>query len=378
MGAARSVIMRYRTHAPLLLLLVACKRNAAPEEGSAPPPPVVSSQPNACAAGGGVVKDTVSAGYFPRVAGDYCLDPHGDAKTFGESAAAPLDAVCDLFDGECEVYKSFGLKRVVTVQYVDGKGSPGTVTVTLSRFASPEAAYAFFTKRVVADADPLEVAPAPLDAGTVGALGSGMAYVLRGEMVAELRYVHELESPDQLKASSARVLPAIARALGSQLPGGLAALPAVARLPTEHRIPSGVTYEYRDLLGISGLGRGAVGYYKEGARRYRVFVTVRPDEDSAKDVIRTVKKLEGAKSQKDSPIEAVNVGLREGEGAPKLAWLVGRSGSTVAGVGDEPFAAAPTAAEAAASQLSDSQKLEKLNAVLRASAEASKANPTAP
>ena len=76
-----------------------------------------------------VAADSVSSAYFPRVAGDYCIDPNGDAKTFGESAAQPLDAVCDLFDGECEVYKSFGLKRVVTVQYVDGKGSPGNVTV---------------------------------------------------------------------------------------------------------------------------------------------------------------------------------------------------------------------------------------------------------
>jgi hypothetical protein len=135
------------------LALGACRKKESASEGSAPPPPpVVSSQPGVCAAGGGTVKDSVSAGYFPRTAGEYCIDPNVEAKTFGEAGAAPLDGVCDLFDGECEIYKGFGLKRVVTVQYVDGKGSPGTVSVTLSRFASPEAAYGFFTKRVVADA----------------------------------------------------------------------------------------------------------------------------------------------------------------------------------------------------------------------------------
>lgn len=346
--------------------LAACKRSPSPAEGSAPPPPVVSSQPGACASGGGTIKDTVSAGYFPRVAGDYCVDPHGDAKTFGESAGAPLDAVCDLFDGECEVYKSFGLKRVVTVQYVDGKGSPGTVTVTLSRFASPEAAYAFFTKRVIADADPLEAAPAPLEAGGAAALGSGMAYVWRGEMVAELRYVHELESPDQIKASSATILPVVARALGSQLPGTPEPLPAVARLPSEHRIASGISYEYRDLLGVSGMGRGALGYYKDGERRYRIFVSVRPDDDAAKDVVRTAKKLGGAKTYKDSPIEAVGLGLREADGAPKLEWMVGRLGKIVAGIGDEAFAAA--SAEAASKRLSESDKMQMLSSVLRSAA----------
>lgn len=343
-------------------LSAACKKGTDSNEGSAPPPPVVSSQPGACTAGGGVIQDSASASYFPRVAGDYCLDPNGEAKTFGEAASAPLDAVCDLFDGECEVYKSFGLKRVVTLQYVDGKGSPGTVTVTLSRFVSPEAAYAFFTKRVVADADPQEAAPAPLKAGGAAALGSGMAYVWRGQMVGELRYVHELESPDQLRASGAKILPPIATLLGDQLPGSLEPLPSVARLPVEHRIPSGISYEYRELLGINGMGRGAVGFYNEGGRRYRVLVSVRPDEDAAKDLLRTAKKISGAKGFKDSPIEAVALGLREAEGAPKLDWLLGRSGGVVAGVGDEAFAQLGADAK---SGLSEAEKLQKLTRVLK-------------
>ncbi len=346
----------------LCALVPNCKRSQ-PSEGSAPPPPVASSQPGVCASGGGQVKDTVSGAYFPRVAGDYCIDPNGDAKTFGEQGALPLDAVCDLFDGECEVYKNFGLKRVVTVQYVDGKGSPGSATVTLSRFTSPEAAYAFFTKRIVADADPAESAPAPLVVPAAGALGSGMAYVYRGELVAELRYVHELESPDQLKASSARVLPALARELGEKLPGESVLPPAAARLPSENRILSGISYEYRDLLGISGLGRGALGFYKEGERRYRIAVLVRPDEDSAKDVIKTARKAEGAKSPKDSPIDAVLLGLREADGARKAEWVFGRSGAVVVAVGDEAFALTQAAASPKTA-LSETEKFEKVRAVL--------------
>lgn len=362
-----------------LVLPAACKRNAEPNEGSAPPPPpVVSSQPGVCAGGGGTVKDTVSAGYFPRVAGDYCIDPNAEAKTFGESASSPLDGVCDLFDGECEIYKGFGLKRVVTVQYVDGKGSPGTVGVTLSRFASPEAAYAFFTKRVVADADPLEAAPAPLEAGGAGALGTGMAYVWRGEMVGELRYVHELESPEQIKASGSRVLPVIAKALGDGLPGRAEPLPSVARLPREHLIPSGVHYEYRDLLGVSGAGRGAVGYYKDGSRRYRVFASVRQDPESAKDVVKTLRKLEGAHGFKDSPIDALSLGLREADGEPRVEWIVGRAGNVVLGVGDEVFSLGKGGADANTARLSETEKMEKVRALLSSAPAADKPAVPAP
>jgi hypothetical protein len=80
-----------------------------------------------------------------------------------------MDEVCTTaFDGECEVYKRFGLDRVVVLRYVDGSGAPNSVEVNLSRFKTVDGAYAMFTKRVVADGDPARasvrplVAPAPL------------------------------------------------------------------------------------------------------------------------------------------------------------------------------------------------------------------------
>jgi len=152
------------------------------------------------------------------------------------------------------VYKSFGLRRVVTLRYIDGKGSPGAVNVNLSRFASVEGAYGFFTKRVVADADPAETVPAALDAGGEGALGSGIAYVWRADMVAELSYTNELEPPDQLKASAGRVLPPIAKAIGDAMPGDKQRPLAVALLPSENRLPMGVSYATKDVLGIAGTG----------------------------------------------------------------------------------------------------------------------------
>jgi len=320
------------------LLSVGCsKKSDKVEQGSAPPP-VASAKPGACAGGGGTVTDSTSAAFFPRVAAGYCIDPNGDARTYGEGAKGTLETVCtELLDGECEVYKNYGLKRVVTVRYVDGGGTLGTVNVTLSRFGSVEGAYAFFTKRVVADGDPADSAPKQIAAGGVGALGTGIAYVWRGDLVAELSYANEQETPDQIRATSGKVLPELAQQIGTHLPGEVNPLPAVRLLPQERLLPMGISYQHRDALGIAGLGGGAVGYYQDGTERYRVIGLARTDEDSAKDVISTLKKLPGAKLQKDLGFDAVTFSTREAEGAPQAEWLAGRNGSNVIIVGDEPL-----------------------------------------
>ena len=324
------------------LCLGACKKSSQPEEQGVAPPPIASSKPGACASGGGAVTDKVAGSYVPRSAGDYCIDPNSEQRAFGEESSNPLEGVCNLFDGECEIYKRFGLRRVFTAQYIDGKGSPGIVTLTLSRFSSPEAAYAFFTKRIVADGDPLETAPAPLDAGAAGGLGSGTAYVYRGDMVGELRYLNELESPEQLKASGQRVLPSIAKELGDKLPGDKKLPRPVLALPETDRLPLGIAYEYADLFGVSGVGRGAVGYYRSGGNRYRLAALVREDEAGAKDVMSTLKKLPGAKVIKDATFDALSFPVQEGEGT-KVEWVAGRMGATVIAAGDEGFALAADA-----------------------------------
>jgi hypothetical protein len=209
--------------------------------------------------------------------------------------------------------------------------------VIASRFGSPEGAYAFFTKRVIADGDPADGVPKELAAGAEGALGTGIAYVWRGDTVAELSYTNELETPDQLKATSAKVLPELARKVGDQLPGDVNPLPAVRLLPQERLLPMGISYTHRDALGVAGLGAGATGYYRDGADRYRVVGLARGDEDAAKDVLGTLKKLPGSKVQKDLGFDAVAFSTREADGAPQAEWLAGRSGGNVIIVGDEPL-----------------------------------------
>jgi hypothetical protein len=318
------------------ILLPACKRGGDSEEKGAVPPPVASAKPGVCAQGGGTSADAVSAAYFPRTVDDYCIDPNGDTRAYGEAAKATLDDVCiQQLDGECEVYKSYGLRRVVTLRYVDGKGTPGAVAITLSRFTSKEGAFGFFTKRVVADGDPARITLTELAAGAVGALGSGIAYVYRGDHLAELSYTNEAESPDQMRESGKRTLPGLARAIGAALPGEATLPVAVTLLPAEHRLPMGVSYSVDDLLGLSGVGGGAMGYYEDAGKRWRVIALVRTDDDAASDVLETLRKAHRASILKDLVFPAVAVSVHRDDSAPKTDWVIGRRGAKVFGIGDE-------------------------------------------
>jgi hypothetical protein len=353
---------RARTSVLAVLFVCACDKKDVDTDRGAAPPPIASSKPGACSGGGGTISDAPSAPFFPRLSGDYCVDPNGEVRAYGEGASGTLDEVCtQLFDGECEVYKAFGLKRVVTLRYIDGKGSPASVNVNLSRFADREGAYGFFSKRVVGDSDPAEASTQKLEAGGDAALGAGISYVWRGEHVAELSYTNELESPDQLKASSQQVLPGLSKEIGDKLPGDKQPPKAVQALPGEQRLPLGVSYESKDVLGISGLGPGGIGFYKEGDKRWRLFAIVRGDEDAAKDVMKTIRKLDGAKTVKGSALEPTAFARSE-EGSPRVEWLVARKGSSVYGIGDEELALSSdqSADDAKKVRLDETAKLERL------------------
>jgi hypothetical protein len=357
----RSVTLTIAVCLPFALTL-GCKGAASTAERGDTPPPVESTQLGRCAQGGGTVSDAASTAFFPRNVNDYCIDPNSETRAYGKSAPGTLDQVCtELFDGECEVYRAYGLERVVTVRYADAKGSTSTVNVVLSRFETPRGAYGFFTKRVVADSDPVETKTKPLAAGGTAALASTIAYVWRGAYVAELSYVNDSESPEALRQSAAKILPDIAKAIGGLLPGDVTLPDTAGLLPQDGLLPLGVLYEPHDVLGIQGVGPGSYGFYADQERRYRIVLMERSDEASAQDVLKTLKKVPGATELKTRP-PVVSVTQRVGNEAAKLEWLFAREGNRVVGVGDEEFVANQASAEQArAKSLKHELKLEHLN-----------------
>lgn len=351
--------------AAALVALGGCKNNEEPHRG-APPPPPPTAKPAACAGGGGKIADGATAPFFPQTASGFCLDPNGGDKTFGEAAALPIDRICDLFDGECEIYKGYGVRRVVEARYVDGSGTPATIDVHLSKFATTEGAYAMFTRRVVGDGDPAdESTPRPIEGGGAAALGLGNAYLWRGLYLAELTYNNETAAEAAMKAAGEKLLPALIKEMGSRIPGELPLPPAAAALPKDGQIPLGVRYSTKDILGVEGAGPGAFGYYRAGPKRWRVASVIRADADQAKDVLSTLAKLPGAAKEKGVGDGAVRLMRKDGESAA-VEWVFARAGKTVLGLGDEPrvLRAGQTADEHAKVTLTKDEKIERLKKIL--------------
>lgn len=321
-----------------------------PKVGSAPPPGASAAAPGVsahlCKDGGGQNTDAETAPFFARSlttpeGASYCLKPDGEVLTYGEKGKLTMDEVCTTaFDGECEVYKRFQLKRVVTLSYVDDAGKGVNVEVVLSRFATPDGAYGMFTKRVVADGDPKgEGVPKPMAAGTAGAIGTGRAYLVRGAYLVELQYNSDNETPQQLTAASAQALPAIAKSLGDKLPGE-AVLPASAKaLPSEGLVPNGIQYLPKEMAvpGFGNVGPAAFGFYDAAGARTRVLSIVRATEAEAKATFATLKAKGKAVEGVGDEAVTLSVGGADKD-AQKVDFVVARKGARIVGVGDEEFA----------------------------------------
>ena len=364
------------------IALSACdKSNDLESVKGAAPPPAASAKAGVCRGGGGKVGDALTAKVFPRQSGSFCIDPNGETRAYGAGTTEGIDKVClEQFNGECELYKSYGLDRLVTLRYVHGDGSPAMVSVNLSRFKTLEGAYGFFTRRVVGGADPLERAPKALEAGTAGAMGAGSATVWRGTHVAELVYTNELEPSERVIELGRAVLGPMARSIGEALPGEKI-IPAAARaLPAEDRVPMGISYELRDVLGVSGTGGGAMGYYQSGKQRWRVLSIAAPDEASAKDVIETLQKGTSATREKGLTFKALRCAVSSGGEGPKAEWFLARSGEKVFGVGDEEYVltSGSSAEQLAPLKLNREQKLQRLQKLLEGPAAAPQGSAAAP
>lgn len=316
------------------LLLGACKAN---EQASAParrepPPPAPKPSPSACGSGPGQVNDATNLTLLPATAGSFCIDRSGTDRGYGEGAQGPLEGICDLFDGECAIYQKLAVKRVVEARYVDGGGSSATIDVKLSWFASPEHALAMFTKRALGGGDPGHPdTPKPLSAGAMAALGIGNAYLWRGVSLAEITYNDADASVEQISKKANALLPPLAKELGDKLPGDLAPPAAVKLLPGEDRLPMGIGYELPD-APLPAPAPRAIGFYRNGDKRWRVGAYAPKDEAHAKAIVKPTS-MRGASEEKGLGEQA----WRFLVGAGDAEAVQARKGAKVMLVMDEPL-----------------------------------------
>lgn len=319
-----------------LCLVTSCR--ARQEQGQAPPEVNTAAQVSSAAVCTHALSEfrhgDLQGVLAPRVA-DYCVDPNSAPRAYGHEGEGDMDDVCtELFNGECELYKGYGLTRVTTARYVKNDGSSALVSANVSRFGGSEGALAFFSRRVLGDQDPKQVTLRPVGSMPYAALGTGVAYAQSGPLVVELVYVNEDEAPETIRAVSAALLPQFLSTLAERdtVPPQMVSL-----LPREHLLPFGVVVEPKNAFGVSGLGATATGYYDEGGKRYRITVSDNVDEASAKDVYAGARRLAGWRALKEVPYDAFEVRQVVEEG-PVVWWLVGKQGHRVVAVTDEPWA----------------------------------------
>jgi hypothetical protein len=328
------------------------------------PPPAATA---ASCTGAAKVADEANVRFLPKRVAEFCLDPAASDRGFGEGAQEPLGAICELFDGECEIYKRYGVKRVIEARYVDGSGSGATINLYLSTFGTPIEAYAMFTKRTVGDGDPaMSDAARPLAAGGGAALGIGNAYLWRGKFLAEMTYNDSAVDVKALQARADIRLAPLAKSLGQALPGDLALPAAAAALPKVNRVALGVRYLMREPLGIRGAGHAAYGYYRDGATRWRLLITA-ADEADGKQTFAAFAKSKHAKPV--SPVIgkqtlAMSVDLAKPARGRISKWLLARCRGRVIGIGDEWLSVMKRGPSGKhATLLSDAAKRAKLEAL---------------
>ncbi|HEX6276840.1 MAG TPA: DUF6599 family protein [Polyangiaceae bacterium] len=321
----------------LLLVLAACDREA-PNAGrsAAPRASAPAPKPNACASGGGTLQDPARAAWFSRTLAGLCIDPHADFRSFGDGGKAPLGAACETLEGECASYERYGLRRVVVVPYVSADDPRARITVKLLELASPDAAYALFVSRLLGDSPEDAAAWKRLNAAGTAQRAGTKALAWRAQHLALLDYADETSAPGRAAERGAAHLEALATDLVARLPGKPELPRSVALLPDRDAGPAGVRYEHEDIFGVAGLGAGAIARYAPGGKESPLAVMARDDEDSAKDVLRTLGRLPSARSKKGAPYDALTVSLRERENERRVEWLFGRKRNVVLGIGREP------------------------------------------
>jgi hypothetical protein len=130
-------------------------------------------------------------------------------------------------------------------------------------------------------------------------------------------------------------------------------------------VPLGIVYDPKAVLGMSNVGAGAVGYYKDEHKRWRVLAIAKSDPEQAKDVFKSLRHA-GFQAIPNLGDEAMHVVIHPGPSRPKLEYVIVRKGKIVAGVGDEELmlssggALPPPTAKPGEALLTKDEKLSKL------------------
>lgn len=307
----------------LATLLLGCRDKK--ERGEEPPPsPVQPVRP--CEGSSSALLDGL-----PGMTSGFCIDPKSDIRRYGVGAPSALGAVCvELFNGECELYKSYGLEAVKTLRYVAEDGSATTINVVVSSFRRSVGAFGFFTQRVLGGDVPSQATVKALEVRGRAVSGVGMTVLWRGKQVVETTYVNETETPREIEERSPKILHPLTKAIAEALVGPTEPAREVRMLEMDGLDPLGV-FVFRDgLLGATGTGPGSIGYFSSATFPHRVLIADRRDPEGSQDLLGLLRRTNASQTIKGRDI----VRLRHTrEGAPPETWYFRRQRDVLLGVG---------------------------------------------
>jgi hypothetical protein len=313
------------------LLALACQA-ATPSLTARGEGPARSDAPVGCRS----QPDEPRSSLLPSRAATFCVDPYALVHAYDLSDPEQSAQACERVLGAgCMETAAGRPERVVAGRYLD-ELAPGGADVIVQHFADPSLAFIAFTEQLLEGTDPAELGVQPFDAPGVAVRDATAASAWRGSELLWLRYTSSELPPAAELARASEGLPDLVRALAASFPAEPGLPAAVERLPERQRIPLGVRLLDSDAVGVPGLGRVALGHYQDGSKRWRVLASVRPDWDSAKDVLSTLRKQPGVRKIKG--LDAVEVRVRRAPSEPEVEWLIAQRGEVVYGIGDEPVA----------------------------------------
>jgi|GEM_PF-1500917 len=341
-----------------LLLLLSCDSESALHVlGRAPHPP--SGTCEAPSEGSAKTK-------LPAKLGALCLSRSVPARAFGVGLP-PLVTFCQGWLGtSCERFAPFRLQHAEVATY-QSKVDASLLEVQSLKFENPSLAYGYFTRVVLQGEDPRRSVFTAFAAGAGAAQSQNEAVVVAGNQVISLRLVNPALPPLRVIVQAGVALPALARELLTALGEENLKPLEVRLLPAADSLPLAVDYEPEDILDVSGLGPGAVGYYARGAKRWRLAALDRGEEDAALDVVSTLRKFHGASVLKQAPFDALGFSARKDEERARSAWLLTRRAQRIYAIGDDDFARpmGQLRGDAEATQLSESEKILELGRFMR-------------